>query len=415
MAKVSIVQLKARKRSDGTVPLYLVIRNKKERSTVALEFSLHPRHWNGKRHEVRKSYLEHRKLNEHLRRVTERAESAVLDILLRDGKLTTRAVKEAMQQGSGETAPDFLSYFENRIAEFRDRGQHGSVDAYKPVLAKLRDYTKRTTHGSTLAFDELTVAFLRGFHTYLRKVHDNGQNTITKNLGYIRTVLYTAIREGLFPQEKNPFFQLRLNSKRASSSRLTIEEIWRLEDLVLEPGLLNDVRNYFIFAFYAAGMRISDVIQLVGDHIRLVGGIYRIEYTMAKTSDPSFSMPLLPKAEEILRFYGWPNVSREEYVFPIMPQHIRRGTEEAFMERKRKTALLNKYLKELAKLCDIDIRLTTHVARHSWAAYMDDNNLPIQRIQQTLSHKDTKTTQVYLHSLRSGMFDEELIRVLKRA
>ena len=64
MSKVSIVQLKARKRSDGTVPLYLVLRNKKERSTVALNVSLHPRHWNEKRREVRKSYHEHRKLNE---------------------------------------------------------------------------------------------------------------------------------------------------------------------------------------------------------------------------------------------------------------------------------------------------------------------------------------------------------------
>ncbi len=54
------------------------------------------------------------------------------------------------------------------------------------------------------------------------------------------------------------------------------------------------------------------------------------------------------------------------------------------------------------------------MARHSWAAFMDENNLPIQRIQQTLAHKDAKTTQVYLQNLRSGMFDEELIRVLNR-
>ena len=81
---------------------------------------------------------------------------------------------------------------------------------------------------------------------------------------------------------------------------------------------------------------------------------------------------------------------------------------------KKKTALVNKYLKTLARECRIATRLTTHVARHSWAAFMDENNLPIQRIQQTLAHKDAKTTQVYLQNLRSGMFDEELIRVLNR-
>ncbi len=414
MAKISIVPWTSRTRPDGTVPLYLVVRSKKQRSIISLNVSLHPRHWNEGKQEVRKTYREYRKLNKHLRDVIEQAESAVLKILSKDGRITTWAVKELLQLSAESTSPDFLEYFQKRIDEFRDRGQHGSVDAYKPVLAKLRDYTKRTSRRSTLTFDELSVVFLRGFHTYLMKVHGNGQNTVTKNLGYLRSVLYIAIREGLFPQEKNPFFQIRLKTKRAKSNRLTIEQIWKLEDLELEQGLLNDVRNYFIFAFYAAGMRVSDVTQLVGDHIRTVDSVHRIEYTMTKTSDPSFSMPLLGKAEQILRFYGWPDKGREEYIFPIMPQHILRGTEEAFKERKRKTALLNKYLKKLANLTDIDIRLTTHVARHSWAAFMDESNLPIQRIQQTLSHKDARTTQVYLHSLRSGMFDDELIRVLTR-
>lgn len=127
MAKVSIVQLKARKRSDGTAPLYLIIRNFKECSTFAIDVSLHPRHWNDKRRKVRKSYHEHRKLNEHLKQITERAELAALDVLLRDGKLTTRTVKDAMQQGSRETTPDFLTYFEKCIHESRDLGQHGSV------------------------------------------------------------------------------------------------------------------------------------------------------------------------------------------------------------------------------------------------------------------------------------------------
>jgi len=116
-----------------------------------------------------------------------------------------------------------------------------------------------------------------------------------------------------------------------------------------------------------------------------------------------------------LRFYGWPNIGPNEYIFPILPKHIRPRTEEAFRERKKKTALINKYLKVLAKECEIETRLTTHMARHSWAAFMDENNLPIQRIQQTLAHKDSKTTQVYLQNLRSGMFDDELIRVLTRS
>ena len=55
-----------------------------------------------------------------------------------------------------------------------------------------------------------------------------------------------------------------------------------------------------------------------------------------------------------------------------------------------------------------------HVTRHSWAAFMDDHNLAIQRIHKTLSDKDAKTIPVCRYSLRLGMFDGELIRVLNR-
>ncbi|GMQ82676.1 MAG: hypothetical protein BMS9Abin05_2134 [Rhodothermia bacterium] len=415
MATVRIAPWISKKNAKGHVPLYLVIRHKKERATIAIEgVRLHPRHWNDARQEIRKTHPQYYNLNLYLKNVVDEAEEAVAEVLARDGKLSVRAVKAILVTGSDPQEADFLEYFQSRINEFHDRSQHGSVDAYKPVLSKLRDYTYQATRQRVLGFEQLTVAFLRGFHTYLVKVHGNRENTVTKNLGYVRTVLYIAIREGLFPQEKNPFFQLTLKTRRAKSNRLTIEEIRRIEDIELDDTLLNDVRNYFIFAFYAAGMRISDVIQLVGDHIRQESGVWRIEYTMAKTDDPSFSMPLLSKPEEILRFYGWPDIGRSEYIFPILPKHVRPGTEEAFRERKKKTALINKYLKTLARECGIEMRLTTHMARHSWAAFMDENNLPIQRIQQTLAHKDAKTTQAYLQNLRSGMVDDELIRVLKR-
>ena len=59
-------------------------------------------------------------------------------------------------------------------------------------------------------------------------------------------------------------------------------------------------------------------------------------------------MPLLGEAEEFLQFFGWQDVARDEYIFPIMPGRIRSGMEEALRAREKKTALHNKHLKELA-------------------------------------------------------------------
>ena len=51
-------------------------------------------------------------------------------VLARDGKLSARAVKALLVTGPDPKEAGFLEYFQSRINEFHDRGQHGSVDAY---------------------------------------------------------------------------------------------------------------------------------------------------------------------------------------------------------------------------------------------------------------------------------------------
>ena len=82
------------------------------------------------------------------------------EVLACDGKLAPRAVKALLVTGADPKEADFLEYFQSRIDEFHDRGQHGSVDAYKLVLSKLRDYTYQATRQRFLGFEQLTVAFL---------------------------------------------------------------------------------------------------------------------------------------------------------------------------------------------------------------------------------------------------------------
>ena len=414
MAKISIVPWTSKKTRDGTVPLYLVIHHKKERSTIALPIRIKAKDWNPVQKEIRKSNRHHARLNPYLKSMVMRAEDALLDAIVRGDELSTESIKRAVKGTPEPDAHDFLEDFERRIQEFRDRGQHGSVDAYSPVFSKLRDYTYQRTGRRELPYEELTVSFLRGFDTYLVKTHGNSVNTVTKNLGYVRSVLYIAIREGRFPQDRNPFFNMTLKSQRAEKAKLTIEEIWALEDTEFNDSPLNDARNYFVFAFYAAGMRVSDVIFLSGSDVERVGDAWRLSYTMIKTGKASYPMILVPAAEKILRYYGWPGTRPDEYIFPIMPAEIQPGTREGFVARKRATATLNRLLKEVGRQSGIHTPITTHMARHSWTYHLDRNNIPVQRISDTLAHEDLKTTQAYVKKVRSSEVDDELTKILAR-
>lgn len=56
----------------------------------------------------------------------------------------------------------------------------------------------------------------------------------------------------------------------------------------------------------------------------------------------------------------------------------------------------NDYLKEVAAICWIDKRLTTHTARHTFATTITlANGVPLETVSALLGHKSIKTTQIY--------------------
>ena len=55
----------------------------------------------------------------------------------------------------------------------------------------------------------------------------------------------------------------------------------------------------------------------------------------------------------------------------------------------------NGYLKEIADLAGITKKLTTHVARHTFACLSLDNHVSIETISKMLGHSNIKTTQTY--------------------
>lgn len=71
----------------------------------------------------------------------------------------------------------------------------------------------------------------------------------------------------------------------------------------------------------------------------------------------------------------------------------------------------NLALKRLALLCGIEEKLTSYVARHSFATQALLNDVPIKAISEMLGHSSLSTTEVYLKSLPTNVLDEYSDRV----
>jgi site-specific recombinase XerD len=66
---------------------------------------------------------------------------------------------------------------------------------------------------------------------------------------------------------------------------------------------------------------------------------------------------------------------------------------------------VNEDLKEIAKLCSINEKITTYVARHSSATILKRKGVSTTVISELLGHNNEEITQVYLDSFESPVLD----------
>lgn len=72
----------------------------------------------------------------------------------------------------------------------------------------------------------------------------------------------------------------------------------------------------------------------------------------------------------------------------------------------RRCQNLNTYLKKIATICNINKKLTTHVARHSFATLMLTKGISIESVSKMLGHTEIKTTQIYAQILNEKVDNE---------
>lgn len=83
------------------------------------------------------------------------------------------------------------------------------------------------------------------------------------------------------------------------------------------------------------------------------------------------------------------------YLLPIITKQD--GTERRQYERMEHK--VNRLLKEIGGMAELQVPLTTYVARHCWASTMRDMGVSLSIVSKGLGHESLKTTQIYLSSI----------------
>ncbi len=139
---------------------------------------------------------------------------------------------------------------------------------------------------------------------------------------------------------------------------------------------------------YASGMRVSELVALNLGDVDTSGGFVRCFGKGHKER----MIPIYPRASQCI----------EEYIKEARPHIVQNRSEENAMflnvrgERLTRQGLWQ-ILKGYAKEAKIEMEVTPHTLRHSFATHMLNGGADLRMVQELLGHANISTTQVYTH------------------
>jgi len=138
---------------------------------------------------------------------------------------------------------------------------------------------------------------------------------------------------------------------------------------------------------YASGMRVSELVGLNLENVNTEGGEVRCFGKGRK--------------ERLIPIHERAASAVEEYVKESRPRLTHDDTEKALFLNRRGERLtrqgLWQILKGYAKAAELEIEITPHTLRHSFATHMLSGGADLRSVQELLGHANISTTQVYTH------------------
>lgn len=219
-------------------------------------------------------------------------------------------------------------------------------------------------------------------------------NTVSFYMRILRAVFNKAVDRGLVKGGtpfKNAYTGIAPTIKRAISAD-DLKKIMCV-DLTGHPSL-RFARDMFLFSFYCRGISYIDIAYLKKKN--LVHGF--LSYRRRKTGSLLSIKWEKPMQDIVDRYFN----ADSEFLFPIFD-----AVGSGSLRRHYRNSLkqMNRNLKQVARMAQVDVNLTTYVARHSWASVAHECNVPVSVISGGMGHRSESTTMIYLASIDTSLID----------
>ena len=263
-----------------------------------------------------------------------------------------------------------------------------TVTKFDTSINRLKEYIRSRYHRNDIMLAELDGQFIRDFDFWLKTDKHCQNNSALKHLKNLKKVVRIALANDWI--KKDPFYGIHFKQEEVNVEFLSREELDILMNKEFAIKRLEQVRDIFIFCCFTA-LAFVDVQQLSREHlIKDNNGALWIRKARQKTNQMC-NIPVLSIPQRILRKY-------EDNA-----ECIKKGVLLPVISNQR----MNAYLKEIADLCGIAKRLTTHAARHTAATVVFlANDVSMENVSKILGHSNIRMTQHYAKVLDSSIMRE---------
>jgi integrase/recombinase XerD len=291
---------------------------------------------------------------------------------------------------------DVIAVFDEYIEQLKTQGRAGTAASYGNARESIKKFLGKK---NKCDFKEINSQWLDKYQSWMTT---NGKSLTTVGIytRSLRTIYNIAIEKNIVSKDRYPFGKRKYQTPggRNTKKALAAAELKKIFDYIPEHEGEETAKDFWVFSYLCFGMNIKDICRM--KHKNLHSD--KIAFIRAKTerttkgNQKNITISRTEDINAIIQKYSSPTLNPEAHVFPFL-----KGGETAERElaiTRQVTKNINKWMKKIGQKLEIDAKVTTYVARHSFATMLKRGGAPIEFISESLGHENLRTTENYLDS-----------------
>ncbi len=383
---------KQKVKKNGLCPLMGRISVNTEVAQFSAKMDVDPALWDAKKYRLKGKGRDIQRINCAIDKLTAGIHHYYNEILSEQGYITAELIKNAIN-GIGIRKCNLLELYQEYIDELSKQvgltRSWGTLHNHHSSYNRLKKFIQIYYKADDIAIRQLDYSFIEKYDYYMRVELKRSLSTIDGFTIMLKTIVRRAIAQGSIL--KNPFAGYSPEKAVKKRRHLEMDELKRLMSTPIQERFLCYVRDLFVFSTFT-GISYIDLCNLREEHFYYTeDGKLWVRFNRQKT-----------KSECIIQILDLPR--------QIMDKYKEQRVDGKIFKVPARSALTANFRKLSAK-CNIDKRITFHMARHNFGSLITlSQGVPLESVCKMMGHRNISTTQLYA-KLTHQKINEDIKRI----